>query len=187
MTDALPQGWALKSSTSKRARFTDKQRKFLADKFQQGESSGRKIDPASVARSMLTAVDSRGNRIFSSADFLTASQIAGFFSRLASKKTLSGEEDHEEALVGASQEAAIQELTNIVAREFLPVHPVMWDGRNLCEIASDRKLDKLSLTQLRDICAYLNIDTEEVRVKRKQPYVEKIDAYCQTCICKVTK
>lgn len=50
--------------------------------------------------------------------------------------------------MGASQEAAIQELTNIVAREFLPVHPVMWDGRNLCEIASDRKLDKLSLTQL---------------------------------------
>ena len=34
MTDALPQGWAFKSSTSKRARFTDKQRKFLADKFQ---------------------------------------------------------------------------------------------------------------------------------------------------------
>ena len=187
MTDALPQGWALKSSTSKRARFTGKQRKFLADKFQQGESSGRKIDPASVARSMLTAVDSRGNRIFSSADFLTASQIAGFFSRLASKKTLSGEEDHEEALVAASQEAAIQELTNVVAREFLPVHPVMWDGRNLSEIASDSKLDKLSLTQLRDICAYLNIDTEEVRVKRKQPHVAKIEAYCQTCICKVTK
>ena len=187
MTDALPQGWALKSSTSKRARFTDKQRKFMADKFQQGESSGRKMDPASVARSMLTAVDSRGNRIFSSEDFLTASQIAGFFSRLASKKTLSSEEDHEEALVAASQEAAIQELTNVVAREFSPAHPVMWDGRNLCEMASHRKLDKLSLTQLRDICADLNIDTEEIRVKRKQPYAEKIDACCQTCICKVTK
>ena len=145
------------------------------------------IDPASVAPSMLTAVDSRGNRIFSSEDFLTASQIAGFFSRLASKKTLSAEEDHEEALVGASQEVAIQELTSAVAREFLPAHPVMWDGRNLCEMASDRKLDKLSLTQLRDICADLNIDTEGIRVKRKQPYVEKIDAYCQTCICKVTK
>ena len=89
--------------------------------------------------------------------------------------------------MGASQEAAIQELTNVVAREFLPVHPVMWDGRNLSEIASDSKLDKLSLTQLRDICAYLNIDTEELRVKRKQPHVEKIEAYCQTCICKVTK
>ena len=104
-----------------------------------------------------------------------------------SKKTLSGEEDHGEALVGASQEVAIQELTNVVARKFLPTHPVMWDGRNLCEMASDRKLDKLSLTQLRDICADLNIDTEEIRFKRKPPYVEKIDAYCQTYICKVTK
>ena len=136
---------------------------------------------------MLTAVDSRGNRIFSSEDFLTASQIAGFFPRLASKKTLSAEEEHEEVLVGASQEVAIQELTSVVAREFLPAHPVMWNGRNLCEMASDRKLDKLSLTRLRGICADLNIDMEEIRVKRKQPYVEKIDAYCQTCICKVTK
>ena len=37
------------------------------------------------------------------------------------------------------------------------------------------KLDKLSLTQLKDICADLNIDSEEIRVKRKQPYVEKTD------------
>ena len=163
MTDPFPKGWALKSNTSKRVRFTDKQRKLKADKFQQGESSGRNVDPASVARSMLTAVDSRENRIFSSQDFLTTSQIARFFSRFASTKTLSGEEDHEEALVGASQEAAIQELTNVVAREFLPPHPVMWDGRNLCEMAADSKLDKLSLAQIRDICADLNIDTKEIR------------------------
>ena len=93
MIDVLPQSWALKSSTFKRARFADKQRRFMADKFQQGESSGRKIGPASVARLMLT---------------------------------VSGEEDHEEALVGASQEAAIQELTNDVAREFLPARHVGW-------------------------------------------------------------
>ena len=54
----------------------------MVDKFQQGESSGRKIDPASVVRSMLTDVDSRGDRIFSSEDFLTASQTAGFFASL---------------------------------------------------------------------------------------------------------
>ena len=50
----------------------------------------------------LTAVDSTRNRIFSSKDFLTASQIAGFSSRLASKKTLFGEGDHVEALVGTA-------------------------------------------------------------------------------------
>ena len=53
--------------------------------------------------------------------------------------------------MGASQEAAIEELTNVVVREFLPAHPVMWDGRNLCEMASDSKLDKLSLTK-RHLC-----------------------------------
>ena len=56
---------------------------------------------------MLIAVDARGNRILISEDFLTASKIAGFFSRLASKKTLSREEYHEEALVGASQDARV--------------------------------------------------------------------------------
>jgi len=50
----------------------------------------------------LTAVDSRRNRIFSSEDFLTASQIAGFSSRLASKTSLSGKGDHVEALVGTA-------------------------------------------------------------------------------------
>ena len=50
----------------------------------------------------LTAVDSRRNPSFSSDEFLTASQIAGFSSRLASKKTLPGEGDHVEALVGTA-------------------------------------------------------------------------------------
>ena len=75
----------------------------------------------------------------------------------------------------------------MVALEFSLDHPVMWNGRNLCEMVSESKLDKLSLAQLRDICADLNTDTEVIRVKRKQPYVEKADAYCQTCICKVMK
>ena len=50
----------------------------------------------------LIAVDSWRNRIFISQDFLTASQIAGFSSRLKSKKTLSDEGDHVEALMGTA-------------------------------------------------------------------------------------
>ena len=53
----LPKGWALKSSASRRCRFTYKQKKYLTEKFQQGEQSGRKSDPASVARSMMSAAD----------------------------------------------------------------------------------------------------------------------------------
>ena len=50
--DMLPKGWALKSSASRRCRFTYKQKNYLTEKFQQGERSGRKSDPASVARAL---------------------------------------------------------------------------------------------------------------------------------------
>ena len=69
----------------------------MVEKFHQGrDQEGR------LVQLRLTAVDSRRNRIFSSEDFVTASQIAGFSSRLASKKTLPGEGDHVEALVGTA-------------------------------------------------------------------------------------
>ena len=87
--DMLPKGWALKSSASRRCSFTYKQKNYLTEKFQQGERSGRKSDPASVARSMMSSVDLQGKRIFSSEEFLTAPQVAGIISRLAAKKSLS--------------------------------------------------------------------------------------------------
>ena len=54
---------------------------YLTEKFQQGEWLGRKNDSASVVRSMISAVDSQGKRMFSSEEFLAASQVTGFFSR----------------------------------------------------------------------------------------------------------
>ena len=70
--------------------YTSEQKKFLTEKFQQGERSGRKSDPASVARSMMSAVDSQEKRMFSGEEFLTASQVAEFFPRLAAYKQCQG-------------------------------------------------------------------------------------------------
>ena len=67
--DMLPKGWALKSSASRRCRFTYKQKNYLTEKFQQGEQSGQKSDPVLVARSMMSAMDSQGKRMFSSEEF----------------------------------------------------------------------------------------------------------------------
>ena len=86
--DRQVMGWALKSSESRRIRFTQNQKSYLTAKFRLGEETGNKADPAAVARSMMCAKDSTGNMLFKSDEFLTANQIAGFFSRLASKKTL---------------------------------------------------------------------------------------------------
>jgi hypothetical protein len=75
----LPMGWALKSSTTTRGRFTDNQKQYLMSKFSIGESTGNKANAVSVAKSMITARDSNRQRLFSSDEFLTSQQISSFF------------------------------------------------------------------------------------------------------------
>ena len=146
-TQYLTMGWALKAGASWRTRFTATQRSYLTDKFRRGEETGRKADPASVARAMMTAKDAHGSRLFTSGDFLTANQVAGFFSRLASKKALaedpdateSATEEAEEDIGAATVEADFQEMMNAVVDDLLPKHPLIYDSHNLCELASKGK------------------------------------------------
>ena len=116
--------------------------------------------------------------MFSSEELLTASQVAGFFSRLAAKKSLFNDDELEEEIECATQEAIIEELTDEVSRELFPVHPIMWDKYNLCRITSGGKFNtaKLSVAKLRDICAGLDIAVD-ASIKRKQPYTDKIEEY----------
>ena len=120
--------------------------------------------------------------MFSSEEFLTASQVAGFFSKLKAKKSLFNDDDLEEEIECVTQEATIEELTSEVSRELLPGHPIMWDKYNLCEMTSGGKLNKtkLSVAKLRDICAGLDIAVD-LAIKRKQPYAHKVEEYCQIC------
>ena len=59
----------------------------MSAKFQIVERNGLKADPAIVATAMRKAKDVNGERFFDSTEFLTAQQVASFFSRLAAKKT----------------------------------------------------------------------------------------------------
>ena len=116
--------------------------------------------------------------MFSSEELLTATQVAGFFSRLAAKKSLFNDDDLEEEIECATQEVIIEELTDEVSRELFPVHPIMWDKYNLCRMTSGGKFNttKLSVAKLSDICAGLDIAVD-VSIKRKQPYTDKIEEY----------
>lgn len=76
---SLPMGWALKCSRARSARFSTKQKEYLSAKFQIGERTGLKADPASVATAMRKAKDVNGERLFDSTEFLTAQQVASFF------------------------------------------------------------------------------------------------------------
>ena len=86
-TQYVTMGWAHKAGASRRTRFTATQRSYLTDKFRLGEKTGRKADPASVAPAMMTAKDAHGPRLFTSGDFLTADQVAGFFLALRVQKS----------------------------------------------------------------------------------------------------
>ena len=81
-------GWVLRSSQFKRTRFAANQKGYFTKKSDLGEIAGRKLDPEAVARAKMTARDSEGNRLFTSAEFFTSRQIASFFSRLAAKRHL---------------------------------------------------------------------------------------------------
>ena len=106
--------------------------------------TGQKADPASVARSMMHAKDINGTRMFSD-DFVTANQIRGFFSRLASKKTLPDEEAEIEVMEAARYEAEIDTMISQVVADLTPRHPIVFDSFNLCELSSKGKLNTLAI------------------------------------------
>jgi hypothetical protein len=91
----LQKGWALKSS-AKRKRFNEVQKKYLTDVFNNGQSTGRKANPEAVAQSMRRAKNKDGTHMFNKDEYLTAQQIAGFFSRYAKKKMLGSPSDGDE-------------------------------------------------------------------------------------------
>ena len=80
----LSMGWALHQKGSSK-RFPTNVRQYLIAKFNLGQETGRKEDPAQVAKVMRTASTADGERIFNRADWLTKLQIQGFFSRLSKK------------------------------------------------------------------------------------------------------
>ena len=181
-------GWALKSGAS-RVRFTASQKSYLTTKFTLGEQSGQKADPVSVAREMMRAKDTSGNPLFTSEEYLSQSQLAGFFSRLASKKRLHGDDDNNlldiDDIEGASSEAQMEELTTMASQEVGLVHPISFDTYNLCDMCSNRSLNKLSGNLLNEICFTfdINIETSDITMRPKQPYIERILSLCQDCTC----
>lgn len=83
----LEMGWANKPIRNRKV-FSDDVLKFLNDKFDEGLTSGKKLDPKDVEKLMKNEKLDNKKR-FPINDRLTARQIASYFSRKASKKRLS--------------------------------------------------------------------------------------------------
>ena len=84
-SESLSRGWALKGK--KQSRFSDSVKNYLLEPFLIGEETGRKVTPADASRRMrLLCRDGTNQRVFGKDEWLTAQQIASFFSRLATLK-----------------------------------------------------------------------------------------------------
>ena len=78
-------GCAINKTTSS-TRFLEKVRDYLTAKFLVGERTGCKADPTQVEKDMRTSRSPSNERMFNSSEWLTKSQIKGFFSRLAASR-----------------------------------------------------------------------------------------------------
>ena len=179
-------GWALRSSFVRKARFNPRQKEYLLKKFDIGQKSGRKVDPATVAQEMRAAKDCSGKRLFSINEFLTCQQIQSFFSRVAAKRNVDiiTEEEEEEEL-SAHQEEVLSEMRSDVSTQVALHHPVMYDTYNICDLAaSSGKLKAtFSVSVLRDICLSLGVEVSPITVRRKQPYIDKLLEVVRSCTC----
>ena len=183
-TEVLKESWALKQ-IKKPYRFNEKQKSFLASKFNIGQVTGRKMDPEVVAKEMRREKDANGKRLFATSEFLTPGQISSFFSRLAAKirqqpTDVPIEEDDLEA---ATEEDNFATARESVLATLQLVHPIICDQQNVCELVKGDSLAKQKLGQLQFFCTELGLDVPCPPVRRKAPYVTLLQELVQKCSC----
>ena len=186
---SLPMGWALKHSHARSTRYSTKQKEYLIAKFQIGEQTGQKVDPTSVSRVMRTAKDSNGERLFDGTEFLTSQQIASFFSRLASKRSLNdvaeAKSDEDEEQNKADRKSQLQVLRNQVMSDISiqQLHPIVYDAHNIRDLVKNSKLSTLSTKMLQDICSSFGLDVSMITIKRKKPDIDLLTNLVMGCKC----
>ncbi|KAK3735295.1 hypothetical protein QZH41_000231 [Actinostola sp. cb2023] len=156
----LTMGWALKSTTTRKHRLTDHQKRHLTDVFLIGEQTGRKADPSEVSRSMRRARNSDGSFLFQTADYLTPKQITSYFSRLSAKKSVSSPPDIDDDAQTLPDigERNIEQLREEVMSEIAIQHPIMYDTYSICDLVANSKLSKFAIPMLHDICSHFELD-----------------------------
>ena len=127
-----------------------------------------------------------GSRKFTSAEFLSPQQIKSYFSRASAKLRQSGisdDDDESDAQAAAEQDEYSAVRTHIIEKYHL-VHPIMYDTYNLCHMHETGKLNKLSVSMLRLICSYFDLNIDGLPGKRKAPYVNLIVDLVKSCSCR---
>ena len=189
---SLPKGWALKCSRARSARFSTTQKEYLSSKFQIGECTGLKADPASVATAMRKAKNVNGERLFDSTEFLTGQQVASFFSHLAAKKTTDkdtqDDDEDEDHTAHLQRENNFQEMRDniVTSMSIQNAHQIVYDSFKICELVQKSKLASFSIKMLQEMCSSFGLDISDIKIKRKQPYINILRDLVKGCKCQLS-
>ena len=113
---------------------------YLSSRFQSGERTGRKADPAQVAAEI--------------------SRLSATKRRRAAKdqERNANDEDDDESLI--EEESAYlehrvrtKEVADVISEIGL-THSILFDGHNICDHVNDDTLRKFKVTKLREMCAF---------------------------------
>ena len=154
----LQTGWALHKPRNEAVRFPTEVKQYLTTKFDLGERTGIKSDPAKVAADMRTARNPDSSRMFERKHWLTKGQVQGFFSRLAaSRRSKAHREALNEDVQAEEEEQERRAVLEEVATHLGPKHPICYDSYCLCDLSHEKKLETFSVAMLKDMLKYFEI------------------------------
>ena len=166
---SMDMGWALGKPRSGGVRFSEKVRLYLTAKFEMGERTGRKADPDEVALSMRKARNERNERLFERDEWLTKTQITGFFSRLSARsrsrgqdafsldETVSQRVDDDEDIEALIRESDRCTLMDDIQSRIGLKHPVVFDTFDLCDYYKNGKIEAFNVAMLKKIIRHFEI------------------------------
>ena len=184
---ARSEGWALKQA-KKAYRFNEEQRQYLEAKFNIGQESGMKVDAETVSKEMRRARASNGERLFRVSEFLTAQQVASFFSRMAAKvrqQTIPEGISADPDIIAMEDEQNFSSAKEAVMTALNVKHPVSYDQYNICSMVKDNTLRKLKLDVLKLLCENLSISMPPDQ-RKKAPYISLLEDIVKNCSCSLT-
>ena len=185
-------GWALSKSRAGSIRFSQNVRDYLTERYDLGEITGMKSNPSDVENDMRNARNERNEKRFSRDEWLTATQIKNFFSRLSAARKKHGNEkarvlmsdlesSDDEDLLAIAQDICDQELVDSILERLDVQHPIVYDVYNLCDYFRKDKLNVFSVKMLKSICKEFELPFKSKDLKSS--LIEKVRDMLAGCTC----
>lgn len=140
------------------------------------------VETGTAAADMRTARNPDGSRMFERKDWLTKTQVQGFFSRLAAARRRQGSREIElEEVYAEEEEQERREMLENVAGQLGLKHPICYDSYCLCDLSRDKKLETFSVVMLKEMFKFFEIPYGSR--DRKKDLVTKLSTFLEGCDC----